>query len=84
METTTLPQVLTAVFSIGGILLFLGLIWSVSRYMTPADQRPNYKHKKIVEDYLETGEEKKKIDGSVVSAKLSTHWRQGLRDFEID
>ena len=84
METTTLPQVLTGVFSIGGVLLFVGLIWSVSRYMTPADQRPDYKHKKVVENYLDKKEGEKQIDGTSVSAKLANHWRAGLRDFDLD
>ena len=83
MSIYALPTILVYVFAIGGFALILILLWISQRRMTPSDQRPKYRSKKMVDDYYETSEKAKgKIGHSAISGHLAKRWREGLQDPE--
>ncbi|MDP8265607.1 MAG: hypothetical protein P9M07_01535 [Candidatus Aceula meridiana] len=83
MSIYTLPTILVYVFAVGGVALILILLWTAQRRMTPSNQRPKYRSKKIVDDYYDKTEKTQgKVNHSAISGHLMKHWREGLQDPE--
>ena len=80
MTIYAMPALLVWVFGIGGLAMILVTILIVQKAITSSKDCPKYKSEKVVEDYYE--EEEKVLDHSAISSRLTTRWKEGLKDVD--